>query len=176
MNRCNFRIPAVFAATLCLALITACSDNNSSDNAGRTDAKAAAAPAEKASPAAVADTGETGEGRITLRGELTYRQRIALPPGATATVRLQMRDAGGSTIITESTLSDIGQVPIAFSLTFPADALAADGDYLLDAVIRAPQGGELWALPEPKTVIPANAGDPMTLLLQQSPEPRGTND
>ncbi len=119
----------LFVCGSLLALLAAC---------GNEEAK---------TPEAQADTGENSQGRITLRGELVYRQRIALLPGVTATVALIDTGEKGAkeTIITEAALSDFGQVPIAFLLTFPGDAIQPSHVYKLRAALQGPQGNVAWS-------------------------------
>ena len=54
----------------------------------------------------------------SLRGSVSYRERIALPPGATVTVRLidvSLADAPSQTIA-ETTIRPRGKVPVPFVL------------------------------------------------------------
>lgn len=82
---------------------------------------------------------------ITISGELTYRQRVALVPGGTATVTL--RDVSRQDTVapivadTEIELGD-HQVPIPFELTVDESDVARRATYAVRATITGP-GGEL---------------------------------
>lgn len=97
-----------------------------------------------------------GAGRINLLGELVYRQRIALPPGATANVSLSGPTGGKDNIITQIHLSNFEQVPILFSLTIPDDAIKSTNLYRLTASIVSADGKPLWHTPEPLSIDPGD--------------------
>lgn len=71
---------------------------------------------------------------VTLSGTVTYRQRIALPPDAVATVSLQ--DDAGGTIAETRVPADGRQVPLPFSLQVDRARIVAGADYRLHAKIR----------------------------------------
>ena len=76
-------------------------------------------------------------GWVVLSGSVTYRQRIALPPGAVVTVALSdvsVADAP-STTVAESVITPEHQVPIPFSLTIERAALVERRTYALSARI-----------------------------------------
>lgn len=77
--------------------------------------------------------------QITFTGEVTYRERIALPPDADLTVSLVSLDASGTphAIGATALISGPGQVPLQFVLNVRSDAIADDQDYGLVAEIRA---------------------------------------
>ncbi len=64
-------------------------------------------------------------GLRTVTGHVTYRQRVALPPGAL--VRVQVRDVSladsPSVTLAEQVIEATHQVPIPFSLVFDAESL-----------------------------------------------------
>lgn len=73
----------------------------------------------------------------TMKGEVVYRERIALPPNALVTVRLadvSLADAP-SAIVAEQTIKPAGQVPIAFELKFDTSAILEKNTYALQARI-----------------------------------------
>jgi uncharacterized lipoprotein YbaY/heat shock protein HslJ len=83
----------------------------------------------------------------TITGSLTYRERIALPPGATARVTLiDTSIADTAAPVIGSTTIDLRdrQVPIDFQLSIPARDLPARGRYALRAAIRDADGNLLW--------------------------------
>lgn len=117
------------------------------------------------------DTGESSVQRVNILGELTYRQRIALPPDASATVALLELAKGGdnteTSVVTEVQLSDFKQVPIAFSLTYPSDAILPDSTYRLRAQIHDKQGKLLWRSSAAQSIDPLNDGGKLTIVMQQ---------
>lgn len=74
----------------------------------------------------------------SLRGSVSYRERIALPPGATVTVRLidvSLADAPSQTIA-ETTIRPRGQVPVPFVLRYDDRDIRGRRSYALSAEIR----------------------------------------
>lgn len=74
----------------------------------------------------------------SLRGSVSYRERIALPPGATVTVRLidvSLADAPSQTIA-EITVRPRGQVPVPFVLRYDDRDIRGRRSYALSAEIR----------------------------------------
>lgn len=74
----------------------------------------------------------------SLRGTVFYRERIALPPGATVTVRLldvSLADAPSRTIA-ETTIRPRGQVPVPFVLRYDDRDIRPRRSYALSAEIR----------------------------------------
>lgn len=73
------------------------------------------------------------EPMLTITGELTYLQRIALPDDAVAVVELKPEDAPDGASVTAETRIALGgrQVPVAFSLEVPRAHLEAGKTYLL---------------------------------------------
>ena len=80
---------------------------------------------------------------MTLTGQLTYRERIALLPGSTATVRLEdvSRADAPSTVVASRTIAlDGRQVPIPFELEVDDGLLSERARYSLRATIDGPDG------------------------------------
>jgi len=76
-------------------------------------------------------------GEQTLKGEVTYRERIALPSGAVVTIRLldvSQADVP-ATVVAEQAITPTGQVPIPFELTFDPASILEAGSYALQARI-----------------------------------------
>jgi len=83
------------------------------------------------------------EGVATLTGTVTYLQRIALPPDAVVHVSLadiSLQDAEAQKIA-EQTITEPGQVPIPFELTYDAEIIDPAHTYAVQARISA--GGRL---------------------------------
>lgn len=72
-----------------------------------------------------------------MRGEVLYRERIALPPGALVTVQLadvSLADAPAA-VVAEQKISPSGQSPIPFELKFETSAIQQKNTYALQARI-----------------------------------------
>ena len=66
---------------------------------------------------------------LTVRGELTYRERIALPAEATARIEIREYTANGSSLVAERRIDLAGrQVPIPFELEVDRRAIDRSGD------------------------------------------------
>jgi putative lipoprotein len=75
------------------------------------------------------------EPTASVRGEATYRERIAVPPGAQLEVLLldvSRADAPSQTI-GSVTLSDIGQPPYPFEVAYRPDQIVASHHYVVRA-------------------------------------------
>ncbi len=93
------------------------------------------------------------EDRLTVRGSLTSRERIALPPEALAVVEL--REGTDGPVLAESRQPLAGrQVPVSFELTVPRPALGAGAHAVRGAILI---GGQPAWVSEPK-FIAAGAG------------------
>ena len=82
---------------------------------------------------------------LSIKGELTYRERIALPPDSVAIVELRDVSSASGAVITERRIPLAGkQVPIAFELTVERVALAAGKAYAARGGVQ--QGARVsWA-------------------------------
>ena len=108
-----------------------------------------------------------------LSGKIMYRERMAMPEGATLTVRLEdvsLADAP-STVIAEQHIDDPGQVPVPFTLRYARDAVVHEHPvaYALRAEIRGPEGQLLWTTTERHTVELGEgaSGEDATIMLQK---------
>ncbi|UVC14034.1 YbaY family lipoprotein [Mesorhizobium onobrychidis] len=73
----------------------------------------------------------------TLKGEVIYRERIALPPNAVLSVQLadvSLTDAPAA-VIGEHKVAPAGQVPIKFEISFDPQVIRPDTTYALQARI-----------------------------------------
>lgn len=85
--------------------------------------------------------------RATLTGEVTYRQRIALPPEAVVKVQLQdvsLADAPATTLASHTIRPASKQVPIPFALRYDASGIDARHTYAVRAEIRDASGALIW--------------------------------
>jgi heat shock protein HslJ/uncharacterized lipoprotein YbaY len=103
-----------------------------------------------------------------IRGELTYRQRIALPPDSVAIVELR-GNAGGGPVVAEWRRTIGGmQVPIRFEMVYDPAKLAPAETYALRGAIVA--GGQpAWASEPHRLALAAGAGDVNAGALQLAP-------
>ena len=102
----------------------------------------------------------------TLRGEVTYRERIALPPDAVLSVQLadvSLADAP-ATIIGERKVAPAGQVPIKFEISFDPKAIRPNMTYALQARITA--GDRLLFVTDVSHQVDPLSDKPQTLKLK----------
>lgn len=105
---------------------------------------------------------------LRVQGELSYRPRIALPPEATARVRLRAGPAPSAAVLAEQRLAlDGRQVPIAFDLAAAEADLRPGRVHVLEAAIEVP-GQPDW-VSAPQALNPAAARQDLgTLWLQRA--------
>lgn len=73
---------------------------------------------------------------LTLTGDVFYRERMALPPGATLHVGLVTLPQGRPVVGAGASVPARGQVPIAFNLTIRSDVSMIDSPFGLVAEIK----------------------------------------
>lgn len=107
----------------------------------------------------------TNAGEKTIAGEVTYRERIALPPDAVLMVELadiSLADRPPA-VIARRRIAPAGQVPIRFEIGFDPKAIGRGRIYTLQA--RIVVGERLLFVPDSRHLIePLNAG-PMTIMM-----------
>ncbi|WMT87229.1 YbaY family lipoprotein [Pelagibacterium sp. 26DY04] len=111
---------------------------------------------------------------MTITGDISYRERIALPDNAVATVSLvdvSLADAPAQTLA-QDVIDPAGQVPIGFILNFDSDDIVAGHSYAITARIEV--GGELWFINDTRvSVDPENHDAPVSVPLVNA---RGVSD
>lgn len=103
----------------------------------------------------------------SLRGSVSYRERIALPPGATVIVRLidvSLADAPSQTIA-ETTIRPRGQVPVPFVLRYDDRDIRGRRSYALSAEIR--EGDRLLFTTTRRYSVLAGGRDDTDLVLER---------
>jgi len=108
------------------------------------------------------------EPMLSVTGELSYLQRIALPPDAVAFVEIRAVGAADETPATARTSIELAgrQVPIPFLLELPRAHLEAGTSYQLSGGVTI--GGDLRWLAEPVAVDVAETDfDAGTLMMSQ---------
>lgn len=81
-------------------------------------------------------------GGSSVTGTVTYRERIALTPGAKLTVQIRDSSYAGAAaeLIAEQVISDPGQVPISFEVDYDADDIESRNTYSVSARIEESDG------------------------------------
>ncbi len=86
----------------------------------------------------VGGAGRPGRGDAVIRGTVTYRQRIAMPPNAEVSVRLvESADPSGNPVAETTVTPATRQVPIPFELNFDLRDINRQRNYELWAEIRS---------------------------------------
>lgn len=109
----------------------------------------------------------------TLKGEVTYRERIALPPDAVLVVQLAdvSRADAPAAVVAEQKISPAGQVPIRFRLKFDRAAIRPNATYALQARISV--GGSLWFVTDTRYEVDPLRTERATLVLTRASQPAG---
>jgi putative lipoprotein len=101
----------------------------------------------------------------TLTGEVTYRERIALPEGASLRVKLIDLTAPGTPtrVEAQAAIADPRRVPLTFTLNFDDRVLRPDHQHALVAEISA--GLQLWFRnAEPYALDPLAPSEPVMIV------------
>ncbi len=102
-----------------------------------------------------------------LTGEVTYRERMALPPQAIVTVRLSdvsLADAPDAQIAVQE-ISPAGQVPVKFRLSFDPSVLRLRAIYALQARIMV--DNRLWFITDQRYTPNFSKEEQPTLVLKR---------
>ncbi len=101
---------------------------------------------------------------VTLSGEVTYRERIALPENATLRIRLIDMTAPGTPtrVDVKAPIAAPGQAPLSFTLNFDDRAISSGHEHALIAEISA--GVELWFRNAPYAVNPLAPEEPIMMV------------
>ena len=94
-------------------------------------------------PLAACATLGPSEQPVSVTGQITYRERMALPPTAQIEIQLSdvsLLDASSRTIAQQSFTADGRQVPFAFSLTVDQNKLEPRNSYAVSARITDASG------------------------------------
>ncbi|MBK6412538.1 YbaY family lipoprotein [Sphingopyxis sp.] len=94
-------------------------------------------------PLAACATLGSSEQPVSVTGQITYRERVALPPTAQIEIQLSdvsLMDAPSRTIAQQSFTADGRQVPFAFSLTVDQRPLDPRHSYAVSARISDASG------------------------------------
>jgi putative lipoprotein len=108
----------------------------------------------------------TNAGEKTIAGEVTYRERIALPTDAVLVVELadvSLADAP-AIVIAKSRIAPTGQVPIKFDIGFDPKAILKGRTYALQARITV--GERLMFTADTNHQVDPLAGTPQAVLVK----------
>ena len=108
---------------------------------------------------------------LTFSGDVTYRERIALPPNAQLRVTLVSLDADGPKPVAGATalVSTPGQVPLAFAFDVRSNVVSAKGQYGLSAEILS---GNVVVFRDAAPVpVDISAIAPVTIIVHPAPVP-----
>ncbi|TIU15290.1 MAG: hypothetical protein E5W40_03905, partial [Mesorhizobium sp.] len=102
----------------------------------------------------------------TLKGEVMYRERIALPPNAVLSVQLadvSLADAP-ATVIGEHKVAPAGQVPIKFEISFDPQVIRPGMTYALQARITVDD--RLLFISDTRHQVDPLSNAPQTIMLK----------
>lgn len=108
-----------------------------------------------------------------VKGEVVYRERIALPPNAVLSVQLadvSLADAPAA-IIGEQKVSPAGQVPISFEIKFDSSVIRPRMTYALQARITV--DNKLMFISDISHQVDPLTDAPQTILLKMVPQASG---
>lgn len=106
---------------------------------------------------------------IRLSGDVTYRERIALPPDAELWITLVSLPDGATVVSAAAEVSRPAQVPLSFVLDVRSHVVAAGGDFGLVAEIRS-EGRTLFRNTEP-VPVDVQAPAPVLIVVAMPPQP-----
>ncbi len=117
----------------------------------------------------------------SVTGTITYRERLALTPGATLVV--QLRDVSlqdtASILIAEQVIPNPGQVPIAFKIEYDKDNINPRNTYSISARIRESDGRLAFINDTAYEVITRgkpNKVDMVLVLVEPPPDPSNSGN
>lgn len=108
--------------------------------------------------------------KVTLKGDVTYRERIALPPGGTLSVSLiDLATPDKPRVSAKAPIASPGQVPLTFTLNFDDTVIVAGHSYALVAEISGPDA--VWFRnAEPYALDPLAPAEPILIIVSIVPK------
>ena len=105
----------------------------------------------------------------TVTGTVLFRERIALPPGAVVTVRVNdvSRADAPAFVLAATAIPVEGQVPVPFSLSIDAADVADTASISVWARLRSEVG--TWQSDAAYPVLTGGAGDTADVLVRRLP-------
>lgn len=111
--------------------------------------------------------------KVTLTGDVTYRERIALPPGGVLTVSLvDLAMPGQPRVTAKAAIAGPGSVPLTFTLNFDESVVLPGHSYALDAEIGGPDGTLWFRTPTAYPIDPLEPTEPIVIVVNRAPEPQ----
>lgn len=104
----------------------------------------------------------------TIQGEVSYRERIALPANAVLTVEvttLSLADAPAA-ILGKQEIKSPGQIPIKFAINFNTSALQKAMNYAIHARITV--DNRLWFVNDQRETLDPMSSHPVSLVLRSA--------
>lgn len=107
--------------------------------------------------------------KVTLKGDVTYRERIALPPGGMLSVSLiDLATPDQPRVSAKAPIASPGQVPLTFTLNFDDNVIVAGHKYALVAEISG-EDAVWFRNAEPYAVDPLAPAAPILIILNMVP-------
>jgi len=104
--------------------------------------------------------------RITLTGDVTYRERIALPESGTLTVALiDLAQPDRPGLAAAAAIARPGRVPLTFTLNLDTDKLDRNRKYALVAQIAGADGAVWFRNNEPYPIDPLAPAGPVVIIV-----------
>lgn len=117
----------------------------------------------------LAFTGPALAAKVTLKGDVTYRERIALPPGGTLSVSLiDLATPDKPRVSAKAPISSPGQVPLTFTLNFDDNVIVAGHSYALVAEISG-EDAVWFRNAEPYAIDPLAPVEPILIIVNIVP-------
>ena len=118
----------------------------------------------------VALAGPAFAGKLSLTGDVTYRERIALPPGGTLTVSLvDLAMPTQPRVSAKAAIASPGGVPLTFTLNFEESIILPGHHYALDAEITGEDGALWFRTAEPYAVDPLAPAPSIVIIVNLAP-------
>lgn len=102
---------------------------------------------------------------IAVTGEVSYRERIALPPNAVLTVQLSDMSLPDAPAVAEQTVDPAGQVPIRFEIKFDGAVVTPEADYALQARITV--DNKIWFINDERYPVDPAKPEPLSIVLKK---------
>lgn len=104
--------------------------------------------------------------RVTLQGDVTYRERIALPEAGTLSVALvDLTQPGKAGLSATAAIANPGKVPLTFTLNLDTNSLDATHQYALVAQIAGADGTVWFRNAEPYPIDPMTPAGPILIIV-----------
>lgn len=108
--------------------------------------------------------------KVTLTGDVTYRERIALPPGGTLSVALiDLATPDQPRVSAKAPISSPGKVPLTFTLNFDDNVVVAGHEYALVAEISGEDGTVWFRNAQPYPIAPLAPATPILIIVNIVP-------